>query len=278
MAGRQTTDKASTARRWRAALGVGAVLAGGALALSASSAGAVEWGNPSFLGVLRGSPPAGFPVSPAALDLSSGPVTIHVSVTVANLTRAARSMPIQLSVHRILTYRGQDVRDGQPGQPGLSFPVGAAAQTTQSLALPRTTKPLSVPAGRGSRAAITFPATLSDCGYYQIDFSTPAPPYSFLASGFTRALGCGAAPATTTTNPVTTTIASPTTSTTVAPQPMTVSTLSPAATTTSVEGVTVTHPGTLPVTGTSPILPLVSLLCFATGGALLFAALRHSPR
>jgi hypothetical protein len=250
-------------------VGVAALIAGGALALSASAAGAVEYANPAFLSVLQASPPTGFPVSPAALDLSNGPVRIHASVAVTNLTHRRQSTPIQFSVHRILTYQGQDVRDGQPGQPGLTFPVGAAAQTTQVLYLPRAVATLTVRAGTSAHARITFPAVISDCGYYQLDFSTPTAPYSYLASGFTRALGCTSSSVSTTTTPTTLV-----TTTTTANLPVTVTTLSQ-ATTTSVEGVTLNAPGTLPVTGASPLLPLLSLLCFATGSALLFTAVIH---
>src|SRR5579871_1868450 len=93
MAGRDTTDMARNSRYRLAAVGVGAILAGAILALTATGAGAVEWANPSFLGLLKAAPPAGFPVSPAALDLSHGPATIQVSVTVTNLTRKQHSTP-----------------------------------------------------------------------------------------------------------------------------------------------------------------------------------------
>jgi hypothetical protein len=174
-----------------ASVGAGALVTLSALVLTPTAANATEYGNHNYLGILSAQPPTGFPVSPAALDLSSGPATITVGTAVTNLTNTTQVVPMDFSVHRILTYQGQDVSDGQPGQPGLTFPPGSAALTTQVLYGTKQTGTFTVPAsGSGT---ISFTTTISACGYYQIDFnhwSATLKKMVLLASGFTRALGC----------------------------------------------------------------------------------------
>jgi hypothetical protein len=173
----------------RAAVGALATLtAASALLLgTASSASAVEWGNPNWQGILAGSAPTGFPVSPAAFDLSSGPANFTVGVSVKNLTSSDQTVSLRLAVHHILTYQGQDISDGQPGQAGITFPKGAAKQTTQTMSF-KEFETFTVPAGATS-FVLNFPATITTCGYYQVDVQTPTGRPS-LAVGFTRALGC----------------------------------------------------------------------------------------
>src|SRR5579864_4949804 len=62
-----------TAGRGAALIGLGAVMTVAALVVGTVAVGAVEYGNPDYLGILKAQPPTGFPVSPAALDLSKGP-------------------------------------------------------------------------------------------------------------------------------------------------------------------------------------------------------------
>ncbi len=181
-----------TLGRWVAGVGAGTLVTLSALTLTTTSvANATEFGNHNYLGILSATPPTGFPVSPNALDLSGGPVTITVSVAVTNLTSSTQVVPMDFSVHHILTYQGQNVSDGQPGQPGLTFPPGSAALTTQVLYGTKQTGTFSIPTSGGT---ISFSATFSDCGYYQIDFNhwnATLKKTVLLASGFTRALGCG---------------------------------------------------------------------------------------
>jgi hypothetical protein len=180
-----------TFRRWVAGVGAGVAVTLTALTLSTSVAGATEFGNHNYLGILSAQPPTGFPVSPNSFDLSSGPVSFTVSVAVTNLTATTQVVPMDFSIHHILTYQGQDVSDGQPGQPGLTFPTGSAALTTQALYGLKQTGTFTVPAsGQGT---ISFAATISNCGYYQIDinhWNATLQKTVLLASGFTRALGC----------------------------------------------------------------------------------------
>jgi hypothetical protein len=127
-------------------------------------------------------------VSPAFTDISGGPVTLTISVAVQNLTGSTVDVPMELGVHHILTYQGVDVRDGQPGQPGISFPTGAAKDTTQALYGTQRTGTFTIPAAGGT---ISFDVTFSSCGYFQIDFHNRTKQgNTILASGFTRVLGC----------------------------------------------------------------------------------------
>ena len=136
-----------------------------ALAIGSGSASAVEYGNPDYLGIVKASPPTGFPVSPAYMDLSSGPASITFSVQASNLTTKDQATPIGFSLHHILTFRGQDVSDGQPGQPGISFPPGNVKLVTEALYGPRQTATLSVPGGGSvSAAGGSTGSSCSACG------------------------------------------------------------------------------------------------------------------
>jgi hypothetical protein len=244
------------------------------LALGAGTASANEWGNPNFLGILKASPPQGFPVSPAWIDLTNGPATLNFSVTATNLTASDQSTPIMLSLHHILTYKGEDVSDGQPGQPGISFPPGDVNIVTEALYGPRQIADLNVPAsGQGT---VSYSRTISDCGYYEVDFSTPQTPYTYLAVGFTRALGCNSVQTTTTLPGTTTTTAPVLPSTTVAGGATTSTTAN-----VQVLATTVSTPpaGQLPVTGSDPSLLVGTAgVCLLVGGALTAAGARRPRR
>jgi hypothetical protein len=241
------------------------------LALDIGPASANEYGNPDYLGIVKADPPQGFPVSPAFLDLGKGPVSVTFSVQATNLTSSDQSTPIGFSLHHILTFKGQDVSDGQPGQPGISFPPGNVALVTEELYGARQTAPLNVPAsGQGT---VSFTQAISDCGYYEIDFSTPQPPYTYLAVGFTRALGCNSV-ATTTTLPGTTTTTASVLASTTTSVPATTTSLQVLATQVS------TPPaGQLPVTGSdSAVLVGMAGLLLLVGGALTAATARSPKR
>jgi hypothetical protein len=242
------------------------------LSLGVGPASANEYGNPNYLGIVKAEPPQGFPVSPAFVDVTNGSASITFSVQATNLTSTDQSTPIQLSLHHILTFRGQDVSDGQPGQPGISFPAGNVNLVTEALYGARPTSNLNVPAsGQGT---VSFTESIAACGYYEIDFSTPQAPYTYLAVGFTRILGCNSV-ATTTTLPGTTTTSVLSSTTTSAP-----------ATTSTTGGlqvlatqVSAPPAGQLPVTGSDPSA-LVGLggLCLLIGGAVTAAAARSPKR
>ena len=172
------------------AVAVCGLVTGATLGLGTVAAGAYEHGNPNYLGILSAQAPTGYPVSPASLDLSSGPVTINVSVAVTNLTATDQTVPMNFSVHHILSYQGVDISDGQPGQPGITFPKGSHPQTVQVIYGPKQSGTFTVPAS--GQATVQFSATIGICGYFQIDFNhgDGTGHNVHLASGFTRALGC----------------------------------------------------------------------------------------
>lgn len=229
------------------------------LSLGAGPASANEYGNPDFLGIVKAAPPQGFPVSPASVDLTNGPAHLTFSVQATNLTASDQSTPIMLSLHRILTFKGQDVSNGQPGQPGISFPAGNVNEVTEVLYGPRQTTALDVPAS--GQGMVSYPVVISDCGYYEIDFSTPQTPYTYLAVGFTRALGCTSGNTTTTAAVLPSTTA--TTPTTTGSQ-----VLGTVVTTTTAAPATV-----LPVTGAdSRRLISAAAICFILGGAFMAVA------
>ncbi len=245
------------------------------LCLGIGPASANEYGNPDFLGIVKASPPQGFPVSPAWIDLSSGPAHLTFSVQAANLTTSDQSTPIMLSLHHILTFRGQDVSDGQPGQPGISFPPGNVNLVTESLYGTRQTATLSVPAsGQGT---VSYPVVISDCGYYEIDFSTPQTPYTYIAVGFTRALGCTSV-STTTSLPATTTTASVLPSTTVS-VPGTTSTTGGSQVLATIVSTTAPSGGLLPVTGSNSALVIgLAGVFLLLGGAFLALSAGRTSR
>jgi hypothetical protein len=177
----------STARRLLA-------LVLGALAMVttfAAAASATEFGNGNWNGILSASPPTGFPVSPAAFDLSSGPANFTLGVPVHNLTGTQQQVSLVLIIHHIITFNGTNISDGQPGQPGISFPNGTAGMTTQTE---YSRVPGTFTIGPNASTTFNFPATIADCGYYQLDVKNAAAGSNgvpALAVGFTRALGCG---------------------------------------------------------------------------------------
>lgn len=237
------------------------------LSLGVGTASANEYGNPDYLGIVKASPPGGFPVSPAFLDLSAGPAAVTFSVQAANLTSSDQSTPIMLSLHKILTFRGQDVSDGQPGQPGISFPPGNVNEVTEALYGARLTAPLVVPAnGEGT---VSFTEDIAACGYYEIDFSSPHTPYTYLAVGFTRTLGC---------NSVTTTTAMPTTTTTPM-QVLPATTSPPVVQVLGTQVLPVAPAAQLPVTGAdTTVLLRVAGFCLLLGGAIIAAAAQGQRR
>jgi hypothetical protein len=245
------------------------------LAFGAGPASANEYGNPDFLGIVKASPPQGFPVSPAFIDLTSGPAALTFSVQATNLTSSDQSTPIEFSLHHILTFQGQDVSDGQPGQPGISFPAGNVNLVTEELSGSRQTALLKVPAnGQGT---VSYPVVMSSCGYFEIDFSTPHTPYTYLAVGFTRALGCTSSVTTTTLRSTTTTTASVLASTTTSAPATTSTTAGSQVLATEVS--TTSAGRLLPVTGSdSRVLVGMAGLLLLVGGACMVAANRRPRR
>lgn len=171
-----------------ATVGVTAVVAVGVVGLAASPASA--YANSHFLQKLAASQPSGFPVSPAALDLSRGPITSMVSIPVRNLTARAVTVSLNMSTQHILTMGGVDISSGGPDE---TFPSPGTwyRTTTQAAPVFQSSSTFTVPAS--GNLTITMPVTLSQCGYYQFD-ALNVPNSRLLAAGVIRALQCTAAP------------------------------------------------------------------------------------
>jgi hypothetical protein len=177
--------------------GIAALGSAGLFALTIAASPALAKGNPNFDGVLRAATPTGFPASPASLDASAGPVTVNFDTLVSNLTSSTQTTPLNFSAYHIVTYKGANVADGQPGKPGITFnsPIG----TSQKEIAGRQSFTLTLNASeKNHKLALT--RTISACGYYQLDVwapeSDPKAPRDreTLASGFIRVLGCGVQP------------------------------------------------------------------------------------
>jgi hypothetical protein len=163
-------------------------LAGALLTSQAVSAA----GNTDFEGILAAASPTGFTSSPGSYDVSDGPVTVDFVVVARNLTGEAHTIALHFSAHHILTSNGENVADGQPGQPGIAF--SGPAGTTQAL-MPGTQSFTDTWSADGSRT-LSLSYTFDACGYYQLDLWAPwkgsedGRSRATLASGFIRILGC----------------------------------------------------------------------------------------
>ncbi len=149
-----------------------AATAGGAglLALSMFAMPVAAGGNPNFGGILSAASPTGFPVSPSSLSASSGTATVTFNVLVSNLTNTAQKVKLNFSADHILTYKGANIANGQPGQTGITF--NGPANTTQSEMAGRQSFTLSLTASeKNHKLALT--RTLNQCGYYQLDVWAP---------------------------------------------------------------------------------------------------------
>jgi hypothetical protein len=152
-------------------------------------------GNPHFEGILSATAPTGFTSSPTAYDISGGPVTVNFVVVAGNLTEEAHTVALHFSADHILTDNGQNVADGQPGQPGIAFsgPQG----TTQAVIAGTQSFTQTWEANATETLALAY--TFDTCGYFQLDVWAPwkggegSRNRATLASGFVRILGCDAA-------------------------------------------------------------------------------------
>jgi hypothetical protein len=177
--------------------GVAALGGAGLFALSIAASPAMAGGNPNFDSVIAAATPTGFPVSPASLDASAGPVTVNFDTLVSNLTSSKQKVALNFSAYHIITYKGTNVSDGQPGKAGITF-TGPAGTVQKEIA-GRQSFTLSLNASEKNQP-LDLTRTMSACGYYQLDVWAPesnpkAPRHrETLASGFIRVLGCGVQP------------------------------------------------------------------------------------
>jgi hypothetical protein len=170
---------------------IGAVAALTAVSLVAVPASA----NPHFMGELKSSPPLSPPfiTSPAFYDISSHPQTVEFTTKVENLTDHVVTVTVVAGVHHILTYYGQNVADGQPGQPGITFKGSDAnnhAFTEENYGTPFKMTITVQPKG-ASPQMVTFKTVMTTCGYFQFDIGKHDHGiHQNLAAGYARVLGC----------------------------------------------------------------------------------------
>jgi uncharacterized membrane protein YgcG len=166
--------------------GVGALLIG-PWAVASVSAGEV-------LGELKGTPPMSPPFinSPGSYDISSGPVTVVFTTQVENLTNHVVTETVDFNVHHVMTYYGQDVSDGQPGKPGITFKKGDAPNTTQVVYGTPFERTLTVDPKGSAPQLVTFSTVITQCGYFQFDIGKHMSNHQHnnLSTGFARVLGC----------------------------------------------------------------------------------------
>ena len=161
-------ERNRNARRRISALGLGGALFGLAVvAFAATSVPVLAGeGNSNYLGVLSSSSPSGYTPSPSSYTVGD---TLSFDFTVKNLTSEQQSMSLQLNVNHILTYKGMDVSDGQPGVSNGAVVDGNfdETQSTQTQdANPTFTNFTIAP---GATEVVHMSRTLSTCGYFQVD-------------------------------------------------------------------------------------------------------------
>ncbi len=151
--------------------------------------------NTDYLGLLSAGKPASppFVVSPNAMTLSGGAATIVFQITVKNLTIYPQTLTLNFNVHHVITYYGLDVRDGQPGQTGITFVNGDAPNTTQELVGTPQKVTVTFPPKVSAPTVLTFRQVVNQCGYFQVDVGQHKglnKVAANLSAGWTRVLGC----------------------------------------------------------------------------------------
>lgn len=150
-------------------------------------------GNSDYLGILSSTAPIGYKPSPAWYDLSQGQNMLTFKFDVTNKTAEQQSMSLQLSVDHILTYRGQDVSDGQPGVAGGAVVDGQFDETQSTQAQDSTPTLTAFTIAPNATETITMSRALQAgaCGYYQVDVAKAGMTSQKGLVGFEiRVLGC----------------------------------------------------------------------------------------
>jgi hypothetical protein len=148
-------------------------------------------GNPTYLGILSSTAPSGYKHSPAWYDLSKGENTFMFEFDVTNLTNEQQTMTLSLGVNHIITYRGQDVSDGQPGVINGVVIDGQDAPTTQVQDAHPTFTTLVIAAHATQTIHMSRTLAAGQCGYFQFDVAKAGlESQKGLIGGAIRVLGC----------------------------------------------------------------------------------------
>ena len=170
------------------------LLAGAAALLTVPWMVAPVSANGNFMGVLKATPPMSppFTQSPASYNISSGPVTAVFTTKVENLTNHVVSVMVDINVHHVTTYYGQNVADGQPGKTGITFKAGDAPNTVQVTYGTPFKRLLTVQPKGAAPQLVTFSTVMTVCGYFQFDIGKhlKGGGHENLSTGFARVLGC----------------------------------------------------------------------------------------
>lgn len=124
-------------------------------------------GNANYLGVLSSSAPSGYTPSPTAYSTGS---TVTFQFNVTNLTAEQVSMNLELTFNHIITYKGINVSDGQPGVANGAVVDGGGDAVSTQVADPSPTFAALTIAPHATQTlhmARILPA--GQCGYYQVD-------------------------------------------------------------------------------------------------------------
>ena len=242
-------------------------------------------GNANYLGVLSSTAPSGYTPSPTSYSTGS---TVSFQFNVTNLTAEQQSMNLQLSVNHIITYKGMNVSDGQPGVSAGAVVDGSFDEnlSTQVQDSSPTFTAFTIAPNATQTVHMSRAMAAGQCGYYQVDVAKAGLTAQKGLVGFEiRMLGC-----------VTSTAASPTPSggiggATGSPSPT--PEVSPTATPTGgtggvvsgtgspspgggVQGSTATTPPTgavLAETGMTSPVEVIALVLFAFGALVVITAL-----
>jgi hypothetical protein len=128
-------------------------------------------GNSDYLGTLSSTAPSGYVHSPSWYDLSKGQDTVTFHFTVTNKTAEQQSMTLQLNLNHIITYRGQNVSDGQPGVTNGAIVDGQfdETQSTQVQDASPTFTPFTIAPSATETLTMSRTLQAGACGYYQAD-------------------------------------------------------------------------------------------------------------
>jgi hypothetical protein len=163
--------------------------------LVASTAVFAGEGNSNYLGILSSTAPSGYKPSPTWYDLSAGQNVVNFQFTVTNKTAEQQSMSLQLNFNHIITYKGQNVSDGQPGVTNGAVVDGQfdETQSTQTQDAAPTFMAFTIAPNATETVHMSRTLGAGSCGYYQADVAKAGMMGQKGLVGFeVRVLGCTA--------------------------------------------------------------------------------------
>jgi hypothetical protein len=152
-------------------------------------------GNSNYLGILSSTAPSGYKPSPTWYDLSAGQNVVNFQFTVTNKTAEQQSMSLQLNFNHIITYKGQNVSDGQPGVTNGAVVDGQfdETQSTQTQDAAPTFMAFTIAPNATETVHMSRTLSAGACGYYQADVAKAGMMGQKGLVGFeVRVLGCTA--------------------------------------------------------------------------------------